>query len=299
MDLAEFTQEHPIVPFVREAEIAVRTPWKSPERRLLDYLLVYVQEGRCLFSVEGVDYPLHAGDFCLIQPGELCVLEGLEATITPFAHFDIFFHPQRRQSFPTRPGQTDLTAFSHLLQPQLNGLANVHIPTHFHPSEPEYLASTLKAMIQAWHDPSPVSQLDAQKLGTQIVISLLRDFGTFDSGKGRSASLDWLQSYLSLHLAEPIRVREMARQGGFSPSRFASIVRQVFGMPPHRYLLHLRVQHAQDLLERSDLTLEMIAQYCGFSDVHHFAKVFKRQTGATPGAVRKAAAFGSHPAARP
>jgi AraC-like DNA-binding protein len=286
MDLLEITRQAPIVPYVREAEIAARSPWQFPERRLLDYLLVYVQDGRCRFSVDGIDYPLKAGDFCLIQPGECCTLEGLDATITPFAHFDVFYHPRRRESFPTRPGQTDLTPFRSLLQPKLNDLAEIHIPTQFVPSEPEHFASMLKAMIHAWHDPSPLGQLEAQKLGTQLVFSLLQDFGQWRPRVQPSNALDWFESYLSLHLAEPLRIEDMARQGGFSPSRFSAMVRQTFGMPPHQFLTHMRVRHARELLDREDLTLDLIAGYCGFSDVAHFIKTFKQHTGVTPGSLR-------------
>ncbi len=295
MDILALTRQSPIVPYVREAEIAARSPWKLPERRLLDYLLVYVQEGRCLFSVDGVGHRLGAGDFCLIQPGECCTLEGLDATITPFAHFDVFFNPRRRESFPPRPGQTDLTPFLHLLQPKLNDLAEIAIPTQFTPSEPEHFSSILKAMIHSWHDPSPLGQFESQKLGTQLVFCLLQDFGHWSPRIGQPTALDWFESYLSLHLAEPLRVRDMARQGGFSPSRFQTMVRQAFGMPPHQFLTQMRVRHAWDLLERADLTLEAIAQYCGFSDVQHFTKTFKQQTGVTPGSARKAKKTSTEP----
>ena len=37
----------PVVPYIREADFAIRKPWYTPPRRLLDYLLLYVQEGEC------------------------------------------------------------------------------------------------------------------------------------------------------------------------------------------------------------------------------------------------------------
>ena len=37
--------ELPIVPFVRQADLAVHRPWHYGELRLLDSLLVYVREG--------------------------------------------------------------------------------------------------------------------------------------------------------------------------------------------------------------------------------------------------------------
>ncbi|MDQ3378376.1 MAG: helix-turn-helix transcriptional regulator, partial [Actinomycetota bacterium] len=70
-------------------------------------------------------------------------------------------------------------------------------------------------------------------------------------------------------------------------SRFSRVFRDRFGSPPHRFLLHLRVQRAQDLLQHTGLTMRQISNQCGFSDVHHFAKTFKKVSSQTPGSYRK------------
>jgi len=58
-------------------------------------------------------------------------------------------------------------------------------------------------------------------------------------------------------------------------------------MPPHRYLLEMRIAHAGELLRTTTLSQEDVAAYCGFADIHHFSKAFKRRTGVTPGAWRE------------
>jgi hypothetical protein len=52
--------------------------------------------------------------------------------------------------------------------------------------------------------------------------------------------------------------------------------------------LRLRIEHARELLRTTDLPQRDIAQYCGFADVHHFSKAFKRLTRLPPGAHRTA-----------
>lgn len=52
--------------------------------------------------------------------------------------------------------------------------------------------------------------------------------------------------------------------------------------------LRLRIEHARELLRTTDLPQRDIAQYCGFADVHHFSKAFKRLTRLPPGAYRTA-----------
>ena len=75
--LMKIMEKHPVVPFIRESDFAVRRPWYSPERRLLDYLIIFVQKGQCAFTVDGQRHLFNPGEFCLIQPGSLTELEGL------------------------------------------------------------------------------------------------------------------------------------------------------------------------------------------------------------------------------
>ncbi len=280
--------DRPIVPFIRQSEFAVRKPWPaSPARRLLDYLIKYVQEGHLVVRVSGVEYHLYEGDFCLVQPNEIVTLEGPTNTITPYAHMDIFYNPLREQSYPTRPGQVDISSFSHLIQPRLNDCSGIYIPVKFVPSQPARFRETLLRMVGEWQNRDVLSQLVAQLLATELVLMLLTDFGHLQSlALPTPYALNWVTSYLSLHLSEPISVADMAERAHLSVSRFSALFRQQFGCPPHHYLLHLRVHHAQHLLSTGEFTLRQIAEYCGFADVPHFSKAFKRVTGRPPGVSR-------------
>ena len=278
--------ELPIVPFVRQADLAVRRPWHYGERRLLDYLLVYVREGVMHLRLEDAVMAFQAGEFCLLQPGDRHMLWADVETVTPFAHFDVFFNPNRLESFPTRPGQLDLREHAHLLQPRLETIG-VHVPTRFTPANPARFREGLTRMIGAFQSPEPWAALETQRLGLALVLDLCRDFGSTRTDANSSKKpLAWVASYLSVHLAEPISVEDMARRAHLSPSRFAAVFRETFGMPPHQYLLHLRLEHAKELLRGTRLPLVRIAAYCGFSDAHHLSRLFKREVGMTPGAYR-------------
>ncbi|MDF2670553.1 MAG: AraC family transcriptional regulator [Paenibacillus sp.] len=281
---------NPLLPFIRESNYAVRDTWFIPERRLLDYLLIYIKEGHCVFHVEGVDYDLEAGEFCLIQPNQTHTLRGIGYTVTPFIHFDIFFNQHREQSFPTRPGQIDLSGYKHLLQPSINDFADCSIPVKFKPSSPSRVKELMLKMVGLWQQSDLLSQLEAQHIAMELVLVLLRDFtplGSSTSRMSRSRSLSWITSYFSLHLAEPLTLADMASRAQLSPSRFSALFRQQYGVSPYQFLLHLRVEHAQDLLTNTELTLRTIAEYCGFADEQHFSKQFKKMTGQSPGGYRQ------------
>jgi AraC-like DNA-binding protein len=288
--LEELMSRQPVVPFIRNSEFAVRTPWHMPIRRLLDYLLIYVQEGNFLVHVDGVQYTFESGQFCLIQPNSVLILQGTTNTITPYAHLDIFYNPLREQSFPTGAGQLDLSAYQSLLQPRLNDLHGIFVPIRFVPEHPVQFRDTLLRMIQCWQSRDAIEQLEAQTLATELILSILKKYASVEQpATSTTQSLNWITSFLSFHLTESLSVKDMAKRANLSPSRFSAVFRETFGMPPHQYLLKLRLQHSEELLRTTEFTLQDIAVYCGFADVHHFSKAFKRTRGVWPGAYRESA----------
>ncbi|KRE57471.1 AraC family transcriptional regulator [Paenibacillus sp. Soil750] len=283
--LQELLKSPPIVPYIRECDFAVRKPWNYPERRLLDYLLVYIQEGTCCFWVDQQKYIFNPGQFCLVQPGSLLSLEGLTSTVTPFLHFDIAYNHEREDSFPTRPGQIDLSAYSHLMQPTLQELFNIRVPVHVQPQDPLLLKEKLLQTIELVHLPNPLNQLRAQQIMLEIILTLLESYQR--EVLSPTPSLNWITSYFSNHLSDPLSVQDMADRANLSVSRFSFLFKQRYGTSPHQYLLQMRIHHAKELLINTELSLESISEYCGFADLHHFSKIFKQRTGASPGEHRK------------
>lgn len=287
MNLNELLQINPFSPYIRECDYAVRPPWYFPERRLLDYLLVYFQEGNCLFEIDGEEYHFSPGDFCFAQPGSLKVMRGLTPTVTPFAHFDMFYNPLREESFPTRAGQTDLKDYLHLIQPCLNDIDGIHIPVRLHPKDPEKFRMTMLRMVESWQNRDPLRQMEAQSLASELIVRIIYDHnGIRFSEMETLPSFNWFPSYLSLHLSESVTVEDMARRANLSVSRFREVFKKTFDMPPHKYLMHIRIQHAKELLINTEYSVEKIAEYCGFADIHHLSKTFKKMVGITPSFFR-------------
>lgn len=286
--LAQLIADRPIVPYIRECDFAVRKPWHLPERKLLDYLIIYVQEGVCSVWVDGQHYELIKDDVCFIQPNRLSVLEGVTNTVTPFAHFDIFYHPERENSFPTRAGQVDLSDYAHWMQPRLDDVLEREIPVKPRLSNVGKFRDTFLKVVEYWQERNTLMQLRAQAGMMEIIIMLLEDHVSFRPSQHVSMqALNWITSYFSLNLSEPLSVEHMARRAHLSPSRFHEVFKWQYGTTPHQYLLAMRVNHACELLKTTDLSQEQIAVYCGFSDVHHLSKTLKRRTGMAPGAYRK------------
>ena len=81
-------------------------------------------------------------------------------------------------------------------------------------------------------------------------------------------------------------VRRLARVGGVSEAHFARSFKQVFGVPPHRYLLTRRIERAKALLRDTDLSITEIAFRTGWESLGTFGRVFRDVTGESPSAIR-------------
>lgn len=93
--------------------------------------------------------------------------------------------------------------------------------------------------------------------------------------------------YLHENFSEPLPLPEVAKKGGFSVPVFTRVFKQSTGTSFLAYLRTIRVEHAKKLLSTTAMTIEQIAQACGFHSQHHLIRSFKKVTAHTPGSFRK------------
>jgi AraC family transcriptional regulator len=86
---------------------------------------------------------------------------------------------------------------------------------------------------------------------------------------------------------ENLGLAEIAAAVGVHPVHLASTFRRHFGRTVGDYHRHLRIEFASRQLASGRASLAEIALAAGFADQSHFARVFKRYLGLTPGAYRK------------
>jgi AraC family transcriptional regulator len=97
---------------------------------------------------------------------------------------------------------------------------------------------------------------------------------------------------LHIEFALDLNLSTMAAQSGYSLRHFLRIFEEATGRTPHRYLLHLRLKHATELIRKRSMPLVDIAVACGFSSQSHMSRVFRKLCGATPGEIRRMATAG-------
>jgi AraC-like DNA-binding protein len=97
---------------------------------------------------------------------------------------------------------------------------------------------------------------------------------------GRTVAI--VRDYLHSMAQSPVSISDLAQAADVSDTQVIRAFSAATGMPPHAYLITLRVERAKDLM-RSGMGLAEVALEVGFSDQSQFTRHFKRLTGVTPG----------------
>ena len=91
-----------------------------------------------------------------------------------------------------------------------------------------------------------------------------------------------VRDYIVAHLNEPMRVSKLASIVGHSPSHFSRVFTRSVGITPHRYVVHLRLQSALELVRGRRYSLAEIASGTGFADQSHLTRWVRRVHGVSP-----------------
>ena len=115
---------------------------------------------------------------------------------------------------------------------------------------------------------------------------------------GRDRDVAYVIGYMTEHLAEPIRVEELAQEMHISRVGLLGKFKRQMGCTLSDFLIGLRMQRAKYLLLESNARINEIAVSCGYSNAYYFSNAFKKHCGCSPLAYRRAK-LGASGAAHP
>ena len=91
------------------------------------------------------------------------------------------------------------------------------------------------------------------------------------------------KAFIDANYRQPINLTDLALTSYMSPGYFSTLFRQHTGRNFLEYVAQLRIEHAKKLIAGDpDAKIGDIAVQCGYQDLKHFRKLFKRHTGVTP-----------------
>ncbi|NLT13678.1 MAG: AraC family transcriptional regulator [Clostridiales bacterium] len=94
--------------------------------------------------------------------------------------------------------------------------------------------------------------------------------------------------YIIENYSENLTLEQLARNFYISPFYLSRLFGKYVGVPFKKYLNHVRVTEAINLMMATTNSIQSIAQNCGFNNIRTFNRVFKEYTQMTPKAYIKA-----------
>jgi AraC-like DNA-binding protein len=89
------------------------------------------------------------------------------------------------------------------------------------------------------------------------------------------------------HVAGNPDVALIARELRVSPRHLTNQCRALFGAPPARLLLRMKLDLAEEMLRHQRLRVKEVSERLGFATPYHFSAVFRRVRGHPPSEYRE------------
>ena len=106
-----------------------------------------------------------------------------------------------------------------------------------------------------------------------------------DNSSESKKTIDRLEKvikYIHANCLSYITIEELANVSGYSVSHFSHFFKELTGKTPIEYINRQRIYSACDMLKQTDLSVLEVSLECGFENVGHFIKTFKKHTDYTP-----------------
>jgi LacI family transcriptional regulator len=94
-------------------------------------------------------------------------------------------------------------------------------------------------------------------------------------------------AYIREHSAGDVSVEDLLDELGISRRTLEMHLKRATGLTPRMAIVRAKIDRAKQLLAQSDEPIYRVAAMCGFDRPRRFFRVFKQQTGLTPGAYRR------------
>lgn len=91
-----------------------------------------------------------------------------------------------------------------------------------------------------------------------------------------------------MQLDSAVSLRSLAEKAGVGESYLSARFKEETGMTFGCWLRGKRLERARQLLVRDNLSIAQVAEQVGILDVSYFIRIFRQDTGMTPGEYRKA-----------
>lgn len=130
--------------------------------------------------------------------------------------------------------------------------------------------------------------LTKMELNNLLVSFLLHIIHSGEKKQARvySERITEIIQYIDDNLFDTLDLEDLANKCNLSVSRFKHLFKEETGIPPAEYIIRKKVEKAQGLIEKQELSIKDIAYDLGFSSPAYFSTVFKQYNGYSPTSLK-------------
>lgn len=235
----------------------------NPSGRL-DFYLMYITEGSLTFTIDEKEEVLGEGTAIIFPPRyhyKYSYNQGEKPLSYLWMHFTGFYAAGLLEELGLLPLARPLSVGS-----------DSHVVRHF------------QELFGSFSENVTLQRATLAPIAEQILLLIAKAVRREGEPKDViSRSID----YINANFASDICLEMLAKEENLSISRYNTVFKQQFGMPPIRYIIKLRMASACQLLENTDMSVRQVGLLVGYDDPHFFSKLFKKHVGVSPLAYRQ------------
>ena len=244
-----------------------------------EFEIIYVRSGFLTVSISGESYIGKTGEAFVVSPGNLHLMGSQSGTVDYYT----FLFPLKYISF-----RTDDMLDEKLLEPLNSG--HLMICPRVNDTAKELCEQLIK-IYEAKNDESEskiTTQVRTKIILLQFILEMWeRGFVIENDKSGRNTIEKEMISYIQQNFMEKISLKEFSEQFHLSEKYISRYFKEHFHITLSQYVTYLRLEHAKQLLQDTDIPVTDVAMQSGYQNVSYFIRSFKKTYGVSPLKYRK------------
>lgn len=244
-----------------------------------EFEIIYVRSGFLTVSISGESYIGKTGEAFVVSPGNLHLMGSQTGTVDYYT----FLFPLKYISF-----RTDDMLDEKLLEPLNSG--HLMICPRVKDTAKE-LCEQLIEIYEAKKDESEskiTTQVRAKIILLQFILEMWKKgFVIENDTSGRNTVEKEMVSYIQQNFTGKISLREFGEQFHLSEKYISRYFKEHFHITLSQYVTYLRLEHAKQLLQDTDIPVTDVAMQSGYQNVSYFIKSFQKAYAVSPLKYRK------------
>lgn len=253
--------------------------------------IIYVIRGNGINIIDGVPYPMIAGDLYIVNRGSI---HALRAT-SELLFYNLMFLPTAfsRKEIQLLGAMEGFGAFFRLNRGHGAGeklLGKLSLPPPFSDTFKELFGRLYRETTSA----APGHRMNCKAYLILILTEICRTKAILGGGESGvvddtgTTPLSRVLAFINQNFLRDLSLDEIAVAGRLSRTYISEFFHERTGMHLVKYIHILRMEKARQLLlAEPEIRVSELAARCGFSDACYFAKIFRETLGCSPSKYRR------------